>query len=303
MTVDEVFERDPDEARLVAGSADRRHPLVAEMAQWPRTCASGPLRVLRAAARTTTSRRCAARRARCGALLAERGHARVVAFQTRNPIHRAHEWLTRTRGRGGRRHAAHPSGRRHDEAGRPRPLHARARATRRSADRYYDPVADAAQPAAAGHAHGGPARGAVARAHPAQLRRQPLHRRARPREPRRRLDGQALLRALRRADAARESTSTSSASRRSRSARSCTCRTRTATRRSRRVPAGPRHGVALGHGRARHAAEGRGAARLVHASRDRAHPAGGAPAAGPPRVLRVVHRPLAAPARRRSRTS
>ena len=90
MTVAEVFERDPDEARLVAGSADSRHPLVAEMAHWPRTYASGPLRVLElpqhhdfAALRRTPR---AVRR-----LLAERGHARVVAFQTRNPIHRAHE--------------------------------------------------------------------------------------------------------------------------------------------------------------------------------------------------------------------
>ena len=94
LTVEELFERDPDEARLVAGTSDTRHPLVAEMAHWPSTCASGPLRVLGlpphhdfAALRLTPAE---VRRA-----LAERGSPRVVAFQTRNPIHRAHEWLTR----------------------------------------------------------------------------------------------------------------------------------------------------------------------------------------------------------------
>jgi sulfate adenylyltransferase len=95
MTVAEVFERDPDEARLVAGSADSRHPLVAEMAHWPRTCASGPLRVLELPQHHDfTALRRTPRAVR--SLLADRGHARVVAFQTRNPIHRAHEWLTRT---------------------------------------------------------------------------------------------------------------------------------------------------------------------------------------------------------------
>jgi sulfate adenylyltransferase len=95
MTVAETFESDPEEARLVAGSADARHPLVAEMARWPRTYASGPLRVLELPAHHdfTALRRTPAVVRR---LLAARGHARVVAFQTRNPIHRAHEWLTRT---------------------------------------------------------------------------------------------------------------------------------------------------------------------------------------------------------------
>jgi sulfate adenylyltransferase len=95
MTVEEVYPRDPDEARVVAGSADSRHPLVAEMAHWPRACASGPLRVLALPEHHDfTALRRTPRAVR--QLLAERGHARVVAFQTRNPIHRAHEWLTRT---------------------------------------------------------------------------------------------------------------------------------------------------------------------------------------------------------------
>ena len=46
LAVEEVFERDPDEARIVAGTEDTRHPLVAEMARWPSRYASGTLRVL-----------------------------------------------------------------------------------------------------------------------------------------------------------------------------------------------------------------------------------------------------------------
>jgi sulfate adenylyltransferase len=94
LAVEEVFERDPDEARVVAGTSDTRHPLVAEMAHWPGRCASGTLRVLGLPAHHDfAALRHTPREVR--RLLAERGHPRVVAFQTRNPIHRAHEWLTR----------------------------------------------------------------------------------------------------------------------------------------------------------------------------------------------------------------
>jgi len=94
MRVDEVFEPHPDEARLVAGTADTRHPLVAEMAHWPRTFASGPLKAVALPDHYdfTGLRRTPADVRR---KLAERGFARVVAFQTRNPIHRAHEWITK----------------------------------------------------------------------------------------------------------------------------------------------------------------------------------------------------------------
>lgn len=94
LTVEELFLRDPDEARLVALTTDTRHPLVAEMAHWPRTCASGTLRVLGLPPHHDfTTLRHTPREVR--RLLAARGSPRVVAFQTRNPIHRAHEWLTR----------------------------------------------------------------------------------------------------------------------------------------------------------------------------------------------------------------
>jgi sulfate adenylyltransferase len=94
LTVEELFERDPEEARVVAGTSDTRHPLVAEMAHWPRTYASGSLRVLGLPVHHDfAALRHPPREVR--RLLAGRGLPRVVAFQTRNPIHRAHEWLTR----------------------------------------------------------------------------------------------------------------------------------------------------------------------------------------------------------------
>ena len=110
----------------MAGSADRRHPLVAEMAHWPRSYASGPLRVLELPAAPRLRARCAARRARCAQLLARarpRPGGRLPDAQPHAPRARGADAHG---GRGGRRHAAHPPGRRHDEAGRPRPLHARA---------------------------------------------------------------------------------------------------------------------------------------------------------------------------------
>ncbi|MCY4105067.1 MAG: bifunctional sulfate adenylyltransferase/adenylylsulfate kinase [bacterium] len=95
MTVQEAYEWDLDEvAGEVFGTHDLRHPLVSEMHRWGRVNISGPLRVLQtpphqdfsALRKTPTATRAA---------LAGYGHANVVAFQTRNPLHRAHEELTK----------------------------------------------------------------------------------------------------------------------------------------------------------------------------------------------------------------
>ncbi|MBT3391274.1 MAG: bifunctional sulfate adenylyltransferase/adenylylsulfate kinase [Chloroflexi bacterium] len=95
MRVDEVFTWDPQrEARLVLGSTDHRHPLVSEMERWGDLCISGELKVInlptyydfqdirRTPAQTRT-------------LLEGMGQKNVVAFQTRNPMHRVHEELTK----------------------------------------------------------------------------------------------------------------------------------------------------------------------------------------------------------------
>lgn len=95
MVVEEVYERDPlREALRVCGTQDVRHPLVAEMASWGRYYLSGPLQVLSlpkhydfAELRRTP--------AEVREVLRRLGYANVVAFQTRNPMHRAHEEMTK----------------------------------------------------------------------------------------------------------------------------------------------------------------------------------------------------------------
>ncbi len=95
MTVEEIFDWDIQrEAQAVYCTTDVRHPLVAEMHSWGDLYISGPIKVLNppkhfnfAELRLTP----AGIRRRLTAL----GHYNVVAFQTRNPLHRAHEELTK----------------------------------------------------------------------------------------------------------------------------------------------------------------------------------------------------------------
>jgi len=95
MRVAEVYPWDFErEATAMAGKPDPRHPLVAEMAGWGKRYAAGPLRVLNlpryydfAELRLTP--------AQVRARLTEMGSPKAVAFQTRNPLHRSHEELTK----------------------------------------------------------------------------------------------------------------------------------------------------------------------------------------------------------------
>src|SRR6267142_4781598 len=95
MTVEEIYEWDwRTAAAEVFGTLDARHPLVAEMQRWGRLNVSGRLQVLQPPARhdfrplrlTPASTR---------QRLAAFGRPNVVAFQTRNPLHRVHEELTK----------------------------------------------------------------------------------------------------------------------------------------------------------------------------------------------------------------
>ncbi|MFL6212219.1 MAG: bifunctional sulfate adenylyltransferase/adenylylsulfate kinase [Pyrinomonadaceae bacterium] len=93
LSVEEVYEWDHAEvARKVFGTEDLRHPLVAEMHRWGRLNVSGPLRVLQLPRHydfPELRRTPAEVRAR----LATLGRENIVAFQTRNALHRAHEEL------------------------------------------------------------------------------------------------------------------------------------------------------------------------------------------------------------------
>jgi sulfate adenylyltransferase len=95
MTVEEAYTWDRDEvAKKVFGSTDLRHPLVAEMHRWGDLNISGRLRVLQLPnhfdfkdLRLTP--------AETREALHSMGRENVVAFQTRNPLHRVHEELTK----------------------------------------------------------------------------------------------------------------------------------------------------------------------------------------------------------------
>ena len=95
MVVEEVFERDPArEALQVYGTTDDRHPLVAEMASWPRWYVSGSLTVL-TLPKHYDFPEFRQKPVEVRAMLEALGYSNVVAFQTRNPMHRAHEELTK----------------------------------------------------------------------------------------------------------------------------------------------------------------------------------------------------------------
>jgi sulfate adenylyltransferase len=95
MALEEVFEWNPAlEAEMVLGTTDSRHPLVSEMITWRPVCISGKLQMIeipKAYDSVDLRLTPAQTRARLMAL----GNNQVVAFQTRNPMHRAHEELTK----------------------------------------------------------------------------------------------------------------------------------------------------------------------------------------------------------------
>jgi sulfate adenylyltransferase len=95
MTIEEVYEWSLAEAaNQVFGTEDLRHPLIAEMHRWGKLNLSGRLRVLQLPPHSDfRSLRLAPAQTR--ERLALIGKRDVVAFQTRNPLHRAHEEMTK----------------------------------------------------------------------------------------------------------------------------------------------------------------------------------------------------------------
>ncbi len=95
MTLEEVYHWDPEtEAALAYGTTDAKHPMVSEMARWNKVCISGPIQVVNlpkyydfVELRRTP--------AQVREILEQMGNDNVVAFQTRNPLHRIHEELTK----------------------------------------------------------------------------------------------------------------------------------------------------------------------------------------------------------------
>ena len=95
MTIQEAYPWDrEEEALLVYGTRDPRHPLVAEMHGWGPLNISGRLRVLQVP-RHHDFQDLRLTPAQVRERLEALAHAEVVAFQTRNPMHRVHEELTK----------------------------------------------------------------------------------------------------------------------------------------------------------------------------------------------------------------
>jgi sulfate adenylyltransferase len=95
MTIEEIYDWDIEEvASKVFQTISLRHPLVAEMHRWGNHNISGPIKLLKVpnhydfkALRLTPQQ--------TREKLTELGHKNVIAFQTRNPIHRVHEEITK----------------------------------------------------------------------------------------------------------------------------------------------------------------------------------------------------------------
>jgi sulfate adenylyltransferase len=95
MTVEEIYPWDLEETSLKAfGTTDLGHPIVAEMQRWGKLNISGRLQVLQLPPHYDF-RELRLTPAQTRAQLVATGRQNVVAFQTRNPMHRVHEELTK----------------------------------------------------------------------------------------------------------------------------------------------------------------------------------------------------------------
>jgi sulfate adenylyltransferase len=138
MTIEEIYAWEQAElAQAVLQTADLRHPLVAEMHRWGPLNISGRLRVLQLPSHYDF-RELRLTPAQTRERLGNFGLSNVVAFQTRNPLHRAHEELTK-------RAAQAVDGvlLLHPVVGLTKPgdvdHYTRVRAYKALAERYYDP--------------------------------------------------------------------------------------------------------------------------------------------------------------------
>jgi len=93
MSVDEVYPRDPREAKAVYGTDDAKHPGVAQLGEMGELRLGGPIWLVEKQKAAFPAHHNEPRQTR--AYFRDRGWQRIAAFQTRNPIHRAHEYLTK----------------------------------------------------------------------------------------------------------------------------------------------------------------------------------------------------------------
>lgn len=95
LRVEEIYLWDYETAaQQVFGTLDTRHPLVAEMRSWGKFNVSGALQVIQLP-RHHDFQELRRTPAQVREHLAQYDRSNIVAFQTRNPLHRAHEELTK----------------------------------------------------------------------------------------------------------------------------------------------------------------------------------------------------------------
>ena len=190
--VEEVFERDLErEARHVYRTTDTEHPGVAALQRGGRRAASpAPCAPSTCPEHPEAFRPYLLPPAASRAAFAERGWKTVVGFQTRNPIHRAHEYITKAALESVDGLFIHPlvGETKSDDI----PADVRMRCYEALIEHYYRAGPRAARDQPGRDALRRPARGDLPRPDPQELRLHPLHRRPRPRRRGR------LLRHLRR---------------------------------------------------------------------------------------------------------
>jgi sulfate adenylyltransferase len=97
ISVEEVFERDVErEAEQVYRTRDHEHPGVAALVAEGARCLAGPVRTVDLPDHPAAFRPYLLPPAESRAAFADRGWKTIVGFQTRNPIHRAHEYITKS---------------------------------------------------------------------------------------------------------------------------------------------------------------------------------------------------------------
>lgn len=139
LEIEDVYRHDSlREMRAVLGATDTAHPLVAESAHWPTHYLAGRPRVLDLPRHRLHGPLCLTP-AETRKRLAAMGNGNVVAFQTRNPMHRIHEELTKRAA-----HAVHGSLLIHPAVGvtKPEDVHhaLRVEAYEVLVRKYYDPA-------------------------------------------------------------------------------------------------------------------------------------------------------------------
>jgi sulfate adenylyltransferase len=96
MTVTEKFSYDKKlEAKHVFGTEDEKHPGVAKIYAQEDTYLGGPVKVFSEGPYPEMYGEYYARPAETRAIFEEKGWVRIAGFQTRNPIHRSHEYVTK----------------------------------------------------------------------------------------------------------------------------------------------------------------------------------------------------------------